>query len=116
MKVGDPVRDIEAAVAHACAEVLDGDDSPEFKRRECRVVSWPQTWGSTACGFGGMGGCMMTTAQTTVIVGPLGDVAVYHAGRLARHIVAPTDAFWDAMMKQQLPGAARRADWAKLEA
>lgn len=43
-----------------------------FKRRpnihEVEVYSFPQGWGSTALGFGGVGGQTITTAQTTVII------------------------------------------------
>ncbi len=51
---------------------------------ECRVLGmFPQTWGSTSMGFGGMGGAAMTPAYTTLIEGPAGDIAVYWAGRFA---------------------------------
>lgn len=64
----------------------DGDDI-EYRRRipsepigtgviekrrpredEITVFYFPQTWGSTSMGFGGMGGAAMTTAYTTVIL------------------------------------------------
>lgn len=35
---------------------------------ELEIYHFPQTWGSTALGFGGIGGAAMTTAYTTVIV------------------------------------------------
>ncbi len=51
---------------------------------ECVVrAMFPQTWSSTALGFGGIGGAAMTTAYTCIIEGPAGDVAVYWAGRFA---------------------------------
>ena len=34
--------------------------------RNLRVYSWPQMWGSTACGFGGIGGAAMTEAQVFI--------------------------------------------------
>lgn len=47
------------------------------------VAMFPQTWGSTALGFGGIGGAAMTSAYTIVIRGPGRDCAVYWAGRFA---------------------------------
>lgn len=44
--------------------------------------AWPQVWSSTALGFGGVGGQMMTSAQTFVV---LTDALayVYFGGRFA---------------------------------
>ncbi|MBU9200212.1 hypothetical protein KTD31_02175 [Burkholderia multivorans] len=51
---------------------------------ECEVYAmFAQTWGSTALGFGGIGGAAMTPAYTVVVAGPSGHFAVYWAGRLA---------------------------------
>lgn len=57
-----------------------------IKRRptqhDVAIYSFPQTWGSTALGFGGVGGQMMTTAQTTIV--SLETTAwVYISGQLA---------------------------------
>ena len=49
---------------------------------EVEIYSFPQTWGSTALGFGGVGGQAMTTAQT-VIVTLEAKAWVYIGGRLA---------------------------------
>jgi hypothetical protein len=35
---------------------------------ELEVYSFPQMWGSTALGFGGIGGAAMTKAQTTIVL------------------------------------------------
>lgn len=51
---------------------------------ECEVrAMFTQTWGSTALGYGGLGGAAMTPAYTTVIRGPQGHLAVYWNGRFA---------------------------------
>lgn len=50
---------------------------------------FPQSWGSTALGFGGMGGSAMTDAYTTVLSGPDGDLAVYFNGRFAYLLPRP---------------------------
>ncbi len=51
---------------------------------ECEVEAmFAQTWGSTALGYGGIGGAAMTPAYTVVVAGPDGSAAVYWAGRFA---------------------------------
>ncbi|MER3439620.1 MAG: hypothetical protein C4346_19625 [Chloroflexota bacterium] len=51
---------------------------------ECQVYAmFPQTWGSTALGFGGIGGAAMTSAYTVIIEGPEGHLAVYWNASLA---------------------------------
>lgn len=47
------------------------------------TAMFPQMWGSTALGFGGMGGAAMTPAYTVVVLGVGDTLAVYWAGRLA---------------------------------
>lgn len=56
---------------------------------ECEVQAmFPQTWGSTALGFGGVGGAAMTPAYTVVVQGPGGEQVVYWSGRFA-YVIAP---------------------------
>lgn len=51
---------------------------------ECEVLAmFAETWGSTALGFGGMGGAAMTPAYTVVVGGPCGESAVYWHGKFA---------------------------------
>lgn len=51
---------------------------------DCEVVMFPQTWSSTALGFGGVGGAAFTSAYTVIVQsGPTRDAAVYFGGRLA---------------------------------
>lgn len=64
----------------------DEDDSPGY----CVVHHFPQTWGSTALGFPGVGAQAVTSAYTTVIRSPSGEAAVYFAGKLA-YLVAGAD-------------------------
>lgn len=53
---------------------------------EVAVEMFPQTWGSTACGYGGVGGAAMTPAYT-VLVEYHNTVCVYFGcGRLAYKI------------------------------
>ena len=56
-----------------------------FNINDFSVYVFEQTWGSTALGFGGMGGQAMTTANTIVLI-PINnnqDCFVYFAGRFA---------------------------------
>lgn len=55
----------------------------------CDIYHFPQAWGSTALGFGGLGGQAITKAYTTVVFGPVGDACVYFSGRFAYHVHQP---------------------------
>lgn len=54
-------------------------------QHEVEIYSFPQTWGSTALGFPGVGGQMMTTAQTVVVTFEA-TAWVYFGGELAYRI------------------------------
>lgn len=60
---------------------------------ECNITMFTQVWGSTALGFGGVGGQAITSAYTVVIGGPCGDFCVYFAGRFAYRIERPNARF-----------------------
>ena len=64
---------------------------------ECDVDMFSQVWGSTALGFGGIGGQAMTSAYTVIVRGPMGDAAVYFNGRFAYHINHPNSLFHEHM-------------------
>ncbi len=56
------------------------------KVEECLVTVFPQVWGSTALGYGGIGGAAMSTAYTVVVESRIvAQRAVYfgRSGRLA---------------------------------
>lgn len=42
--------------------------------------SWGESWGSTALGFGGIGGQAITKAQTTVVLNIYNDVVLVYLG------------------------------------
>lgn len=70
-----------------------------FKRGNPWGLDWyafPQTWSSTALGFGGIGGAAMTRAQT-VIVGYGNHFVVYFGPRFAYEVVGPNKLFFDDM-------------------
>lgn len=104
--VADAARRATAALPFAESR-LD-----EVRATDVQVVSFPQQWGSTACGFPGLGGQAFTTAQTMICVDPMGRAWVYHGARFAYVVERPNDAFWEAAGGQRLPGA---RDWERGE-
>ena len=77
------------------------------KRRPCiydiqNVVTFSQMWGSTALGFGGIGGAAMTNALTVCIEGPMGDWCVYFGGRFAYRIERPNEQFRADMLNWRM--------------
>jgi hypothetical protein len=84
---------------------------------EIEVYSFPQGWGSTALGYGGIGGQAMTSAQTIVLYDVYqGVVRVYFGGKkLAYQIENPNKLFFEDLSRWQLKevsraGAYRRKD------
>jgi hypothetical protein len=70
------------SIRDAAVPMKDATRRPEDS--ECEVYAmFTQPWGSTALGFGGIGGAAMTSAYTTVVAGPQGHLAVYWNGRFA---------------------------------
>lgn len=73
------------------AATKNPDDYPDlfFKKvrrprdDETEVFMFPQTWGSTALGYGGIGGSAMTTAYTVVISSGISYCVYFGSGRLA---------------------------------
>lgn len=76
---------------------VDTGETKEVRPRGdlCDVYHFPQTWGSTALGFPGIGGQAITRAYTTVVIGPQGDACVYFNGRLAYHVHRPSSALYE---------------------
>jgi hypothetical protein len=67
---------------------------------------FPQTWGSTALGFGGIGGQAITSAYVCVIESNLvGGYAVYFGGRLAYVIDRPNEMFIEHIARQRMVDA-----------
>ena len=65
-----------------------------------------QTWGSTALGFGGIGGQAITSAYVCVIESNLlGQFAVYFGGRLAYVIERPNTKFMEDIASQRMADA-----------
>ena len=69
---------------------------------DCDVIDFDQTWGSTALGFGGCGGQMMTTARTYIIMFKT-CAYVYLGGRFAYKVPIPFNKeFRDDLAKHSL--------------
>lgn len=108
MRAGEPFSALSLAVGHALATGLpdveydkvdwaarrQGEHKTERAKRRPEIYDvdvrlFNQTWGSTALGFGGIGGAAMTDAYTTVVFGPGRAAAVYFAGGFAYLIEHP---------------------------
>lgn len=67
------------------------------RKSDVKIIAFfPQVWGSTALGFGGIGGAAMTTAYTVVIQFET-YYAVYFGGRFAYVIESPNNYFIEDM-------------------
>lgn len=80
---------------------------PEYKERmeskdltrkipvyENDFYMFPQMWGSTTLGFGGVGGCAMTQAYTVVVWNRVLEYSfVFFDGRLAYAVKSPNEKF-----------------------
>jgi hypothetical protein len=76
------------------------------------VYTFPQMWGSTALGFGGIGGQAMTKALTTVIYDPHNDFcAVFFDGRLAYYYKNPSGAFFEDIRLMRMEPCSRSAKY-----
>ena len=65
-----------------------------------------QTWGSTALGFGGVGGQAITSAYVCIIESDLvGQFAVYFSGRLAYVIERPNQKFTEDITNHKMVDA-----------
>jgi hypothetical protein len=117
MKAGSPIEPLAASVHKACLLDLAPMEHEEYefirtpgqpgtkkvptgRMKQVRpdpyhisVVMFEQTWGSTALGFGGIGGQAITGAYTIIVEGPMGDACVYFHGRLAYRIERPNAQF-----------------------
>ena len=106
----DAAKDIEyESLDPSCYEVFLKTKRPEDRktiiktRRPHENDMWveamfPQTWGSTALGFGGIGGAAMTDAYVVVIrVYHASQYMVYFGGRFAYSVIKPNDLFFEDM-------------------
>lgn len=124
MQATSPVETLSCAVGHAahCAfseihyQNRDWEHyraTGEDRRVDCVRAHTPddvqvaamfvQTWGSTALGFGGIGGQAITPAYTVVVRSTqLDEYAVYFGGRFAYMIQHPNSVFFEHMSQGRM--------------
>lgn len=69
----------------------------------CVIAMFPQTWGSTALGFGGLGGQAITTAYTVIIRSEHDrSCCVYFGARFAYRIKKPNKLFYEDLKKDYM--------------
>lgn len=89
-------------------ELLDYKTREILKNRkvaygELTVEVFIQTWGSTALGFGGFGGQMMTSAYTTVFSDELNGIhVVFFDGRPAYLVLDASDEFYKDLKNRDM--------------
>ncbi|MGH7465797.1 MAG: hypothetical protein ACREK1_11525 [Longimicrobiales bacterium] len=82
---------------------------------EVDLLSWPQTWSDTRCGFAKPLKDVYSSEQTDVVIDTLvGTAFIYHAGQFAHQLVKPGEAFWNAVRDRNLPGAIDDEAWQRL--
>lgn len=95
----DMVREKGAEAAKALTE----EYTTRPDESELEVISmFAQTWGSTALGFGGIGGAAMTPAYTTIIANGAGAHCVYFGGGFAYRIDDPNAQFFKDMQDHDM--------------
>lgn len=124
MTASDAITDLHLALAHS---VYEGFPEIEYEDRDWEhyrvskedrritkkrkhtehditvLAMFPQTWSSTALGFGGLGGAAMTTAYTIVLESNYGlGCCVYFQGKFAYRIDKPNDRFFQDINNRQM--------------
>lgn len=124
MRIGNPLEALAQSLAHAeyegfnQIEYEDRDWEHYAKTKEDRRIKktrkhsaydisvyamFPQTWGSTALGFGGIGGQAMTPAYTVIIESNYtGEYCVYFGGRFAYRVKNLNQKFRDDVHRQYM--------------
>lgn len=75
------------------------------------LITFPQTWGSTALGFPRIGGSTMCTANTTVLYSPITKVAVVaFADELAYKVSPYNEEFYEDLMDLNLDSVKQAED------
>lgn len=127
MELGSPVEALAASYHHALLIGLEplkveqftfvGEPDPVTKSRRkstgefkdqrpysgnVETFIFPQTWSSTALGFGGVGGQAFTAAYTVVVTGPQGDACVYFGGRFAYRVPRLSQVFMEDLRSHSM--------------
>lgn len=77
---------------------------------------FPQVWGDTSLGFGGIGGQAMTTVYTTVVIDDVsGWCGVFFGERLAYIILNPNEKFYEDSRRGQMESVSKRGKYFRQE-
>ena len=88
----------------ACQQFHDGQNNTILNEKECEIYVWPQSWPDASCGDNsGFSAQAITSAPTVVILGPMGDVCVYHGGKFAYKIDQTNESFWACLDDRHMP-------------
>ena len=87
---------------------LNYNEKPHPTLDDFELYTFEQTWGSTALGFGGMGGSAMTSARTYVFIPRHASQKcfVYFAGRFA-YAVDYSEKFMEDVLKGNMESVSR---------
>ena len=81
---------------------------------DIEMYMFPQTWGSTALGFGGIGGQAMTSAYTVVVADIQHNYyGVFFGERLAYLITTPNDVFFEDLRRGNMAAVSQRGKYMK---
>ncbi len=86
-------------------EVKDIPNHFQHVRDDYSVYTYPSSWGSTACGFSGVGGHAITTTDTIVVVSDIMNMACVYHGRFAYMVRDPNGQFFSDIANCSLVGA-----------
>lgn len=79
------------------------EDKDKYNNLNLNVDIFPQTWGSTALGFGGIGGQAITTAYTTIVYDVSKKVyVIFFDNKFAYMVESPNDKFIKDMYNRQM--------------
>lgn len=85
--------------------------SPEF-----RMYMFPQMWGDTSLGFGGIGGRAITAAYTIVVMDDSTEwCGVFFGERLAYIILNPNGKFYEDLSRGQMESVSRKERYFRKE-
>ena len=93
-------------------------DDERFKKYypEITMYMFPQIWGDTSLGFGGIGGQAITTAYTTVIIESNSNYCgVFFNERLAYVVKNPNSMFWEDVQKYKMSDVAHSGKYKRKE-
>lgn len=124
MRIGNPLEALAQSLAHAEYEGFEpieyeDRDWEQYRKtkQDVRVkksrkhtmsdvdvyAMFPQTWGSTALGFGGIGGQAITPAYTIIVHSHYtGKFCIYFGGRFAYRVNRPTQQFFEDVANRRM--------------